>query len=63
MGYERKVVESFTNMKARIGVNKLLTIHLQCEDLHCKVRSKITQKERGGGTSWQRKVLPKLRTD
>lgn len=64
VGYIRKVAESFTNMKARTEMNRLQTIYLQCEDFHCKARSKMTQEGRGGGDSWHlRKVLPKLRKE
>lgn len=48
VGYGRKVVESFKNMKARIGMNKLQRMYLQCEDLHCKENLKLHRRKKEG---------------
>lgn len=46
VGCGRKVVESFTNMKARIKMSKTQPIYLQCEDLHCKANLKLHRKKK-----------------
>ena len=59
VGCGRKVVESFTNMKARIKMSKKQPIYLQCEDLYCKANLKLHRKRKIPGIF--RKKKKKLR--
>lgn len=56
VGCGRKVVESFTNMKARIK-SKKQPIYLQCEDLYCKANLKLHRKRKIPGISRKKKKL------